>query len=120
MTRRGKRDGAVMVAMCDCPSMTSSLPDGRGRAHSQSKFCAPVGVEPTTDRLDAVHDQQWDHRMAIFPNQTTFPRQWDALVLFAFRPLPYRRLLTKQSAPTFLRMWSDRASPVALGSVVIR
>ena len=29
MTRRANMYGAVIMAMCDCPSMTSSLLDGR-------------------------------------------------------------------------------------------
>jgi hypothetical protein len=48
------------------------------RARSQREFCAPVGIQPTTDRLDAVHDQQWD-RVTIFPTQTAFPRLWTRL-----------------------------------------
>ena len=42
MTRRANRNGAVIVAMCDGPSMTSSLLYGRAACTlSQSQFLRP-------------------------------------------------------------------------------
>jgi hypothetical protein len=61
MTMRANMYGAVIMAICDCPSMTLKLAGWQSGGHVVSASLRP-GRNPTTttDRLDAVHDQQRD------------------------------------------------------------
>jgi hypothetical protein len=56
--------------------MTAHAADGtmpaRVAGESAPGSAPPVGLEPTTDRLETVHDQQLDC-MTMFPSEIAFP-----------------------------------------------